>query len=302
MESYLFIASLAAGMLACSSAQPASPGSAQYSAPVLAGRIETDEVTESSGLAASRCQDVLWTHNDAGSGPFLFAMDLQGRHLGTWRVEGAESVDWESLAGFRDGSGKCWLFIGDIGDNESNRAEVAVYRIPEPTVTPEAKASRISSPIVSARAEVMTFNYADGPHDAEALLIHLATGDLYIVTKEKKGPAAVHRVRQAFGSGTAAASEKIAEVTLPSDPPGLVTGGDFSPDGKRVMLCDKKGGYEMAVPDGAAAEAIWAARPAPVDIGDRKQGEGVSYARDGKSVFATSEKKNAPIYLIQHRS
>src|SRR5690606_27949202 len=134
-------------------------GSDEYAAPVLVGRIETDEIKESSGLAASECQDVLWTHNDAGSGPFIFAMDLQGKHLGTWRVDGAESRDWESIAGYRDKSGKCFMLIGDIGDNETNRRELQVYRIPEPEITPEARSARISNPLVAGPVELLRFTY-----------------------------------------------------------------------------------------------------------------------------------------------
>jgi hypothetical protein len=38
-----------------------------------------------------------------------------------------------------------------------------------------------------------------------------------------------------------------------------------------------------------------------VDLGDREQGEGVSYSRDGRSLFASSEKKNSPLFLIERR-
>ena len=41
--------------------------SSAYGGPEVAGVIETDDVKESSGLSASECQDVLWTHNDSGS-------------------------------------------------------------------------------------------------------------------------------------------------------------------------------------------------------------------------------------------
>src|SRR5215203_4820450 len=90
------------------SAEPAS----DYASPVVAGRLEADDIKESSGLTASECQDVLWTHNDAGNGPFIFAMSPDGKHLGTWRVENAANVDWESIATFKDSTGKCFLIIG----------------------------------------------------------------------------------------------------------------------------------------------------------------------------------------------
>ena len=71
------------------------------------------------------------------------------------------------------------------------------------------------------------------------------------------------------------------------------------PDGRRVMLCDLEGGYELVLPDGATdPDAIWQQTALTVDLGDRKQGEGVSYGRDGRSLYASSEKKNSPLYLI----
>src|SRR5688500_19736049 len=62
--------------------------SLDYERPVTVGRIESNEITESSGLAASLCQsDVLWTHNDSGDDAFIFAINSQGKigraHVGT---------------------------------------------------------------------------------------------------------------------------------------------------------------------------------------------------------------------------
>ena len=82
----------------------------------------------------------------------------------------------------------------------------------------------------------------------------------------------------------------------------MLTGGSISPDGTRVMLCDLNGGYELVMPEGATdPDAVWQQEPLPVDLGDRPQGEGVSYGRDGLSLFASSEKKNSPLFLIKRR-
>jgi hypothetical protein len=94
----------------------------------------------------------------------------------------------------------------------------------------------------------------------------------------------------------------VADVSVPSKPEGLLTGGSMSPDGKRVMLCDLKGGYEFVLPEGASGpDAIWTQKPVVVDLGDRKQGDGVSYGRDGVSLYASSEKKNAPLFMIKRK-
>jgi hypothetical protein len=111
----------------------------------------------------------------------------------------------------------------------------------------------------------------------------------------------VFRIKPSFGSQAVVRSEKVADISVPSKPEGLLTGGSISPDGRRVMLCDVKGGYELVLPAGAAPDAIWTQKPVPVDIGDRKQGEGVSYGRDGLTLYASSEKKNTPLYMIRRK-
>jgi hypothetical protein len=313
----LLIAFVGTSLLSCggTSASPppispsaALPGSAStessadYASPVVAGRIEMADIEESSGLSASECQDVLWTHNDAGNDALIFGMSTEGKHLGTWQVEGADNVDWESIATYKDPAGKCFLIIGDIGDNDEVRDELDIYRIAEPTTTAETAASDSVNPLLTEAAQSMRFSYPDGNNNAETILVHPKTGDIYVVTKQESGPAAVFRIKPAFGAGTAVMSEKVADISVPSDPEGRLTGGSISPDGNRVMLCDLNAGYEFVLPEGAAdPDAIWQQQPLPVDLGDRPQGEGVSYGRDGTTLFASSEEKNSPLFLIRRR-
>lgn len=269
----------------------------EYQPPVLAGYLESKDLKESSGLSASECQDVLWTHNDSGNDARIFGLSTTGKHLGTWQVGNARNVDWESMTGFRDAGGRCWLVIADIGDNDEERADLQLYRIPEPTVS---AATTSSNPLATAPAEVMRFQYPDGSNNAEAILGHPRTGDLYVVTKKESGPAGVYRIKPAFGSAAPVMSRKIAEISIPSSPEGLVTGGSVSPDGSRIMLCDEQGGYELVLPAGATdPDAIWRQQPNRVDLGDRPQGEAVAYGRDGVSLYASSEKRNSPLYLVK---
>src|ERR1044072_8869678 len=92
--------------------------------------ITDKSVSESSGLAASRLTPgAYWTHNDSGDGPFVYAFDTRGDSLGVFRVAGAQARDWEDMAaGPGPEGGKSYLYLGDIGDNNSSRAEVVAYR------------------------------------------------------------------------------------------------------------------------------------------------------------------------------
>src|SRR4051812_1120595 len=156
-----------------------------YGPPTRITTIKNDAVNESSGLVASRTSPgAYWTHNDSGDGPFIYAFDARGQSLGTFRVTGASNRDWEDIAAGRGPQpNRSYLYIGDIGDNDSKRSEIAVYRIPDPQLTPPDKTSKKKRPRTTDPAEPIRLAYPDGAHDAEALLVHPATGNLYIVTK-----------------------------------------------------------------------------------------------------------------------
>src|SRR5215211_938704 len=170
------------GMLTTSCSHASSSGrsdvncsefSTEYEKPVTVGHIESPEITESSGIAMSLCQpDVLWTHNDSGDDAFIFAINIQGRHLGTWRVSGATNHDWEDIASYKDPGGTCYLYIGDIGNNKLGRSELKIYRIKEPVVAASGGTSSKKSPLRTDPADSLLFKYSDTPHNAETMMVH----------------------------------------------------------------------------------------------------------------------------------
>jgi hypothetical protein len=55
----------------------------------------------------------------------------------------------------------------------------------------------------------------------------------------------------------------------------------------------------LVLPQAAATfDEIWKQKPAVIDLGERKQGEAVTYTTDGRSIIATSEGKNAVLYQV----
>ncbi|MGH9284808.1 MAG: hypothetical protein ACRD0M_03915, partial [Acidimicrobiales bacterium] len=231
-----------------------------YGAPVKLGDLGDPAVKESSGLAASRRNPGrLWTHNDSGDGPLVYCLERSGASCGVWRVEGARAVDWEDMAaGPGPVAGEPYLYLGDIGDNARARNEVVVYRVAEPEVPLRGGQGTKARPAAAGPGEALRLRYPDGPHDAEALLVHPASGDLYIVAKELFGPAGVYRAPAPLAAGEVVGMQRVAEVAI-----GLVTGGDIAPDGSRVALCSYTGGFELALhAPGAPFDTIWQQRPA----------------------------------------
>ena len=297
------------GCSAISSSQIASDNhgaenvSANYGKPAVVGAIKTGEITESSGIVASKCQtEVFWTHNDSDDGAFIYAVNRAGEKLGTWKVTGAKNIDWEGIAAFRAASGECFLYIGDIGNNTGKRGELTIYRVRQPQVTAADKTSNRKNPRSTEAAETIKFEYKDGRFDAETLLVHPQSADVYILTKRLSGAAGVYKLPKNYSAAKINRLEKVADFTVPAIPNGFLTGGDISPDGKRVVLCDYFSAYEIILPDAAKNfDDIWRENPLTVELGEREQGEAVCYSADGAAIYATSEKKNSPIIEVKRK-
>jgi hypothetical protein len=277
--------------------------SSGYGAPVHLVNLDNKSVKESSGIAASqRNSGIFWTHNDSGDGPFIFAFDRQGKHRGVWRVAGARAIDWEDMAiGPGPGRGRSYLYIGDIGDNTRKRAQITVYRVAEPRITPKDSSSTVKTARQTESADVIRLKYPDGKHDAEALLIHPLTGDLYVITKVRGAAARVYKLRAPAPKSGMSTLSYVGEFRFPNPFLGFITGGAISPDGRRVIISDYLGACELILPDrrGVAFDEIWKQSPQPVDIGGfpgvRRQGEAICYRPDGLAVLATSEGVPCPL-------
>lgn len=273
-----------------------------YQEPVQLATLENQAINESSGIAGSRRnKDIFWTHNDSGDDAFVYAIDRQGKHRGVWRVTGASAQDWEDLASWKDAkSGKSYLYIGDIGNNSKKREFLTVYRIVEPLVQPENSAMTKQNPAETEAAEALKVKYPEGNFDAETLMIHPQTGDLYIVTKMMGAAAIVFKVKAPFMQQKEATLVQVAEVQVPNQYKGFLTGGDISPDGHHVVLCDYLSAFEITLPDkkGVAFDEVWKQPLQVINLGKRKQGESICYSADGMSLLATSEVLPCPLIEV----
>lgn len=277
--------------------------SRNYEKPKVIASIESPEIKESSGLAASKCQpDVFWTHNDSDDDAFLYAVNGKGEKLGTWRVAGAKNFDWEDIAEIKTASGECVLYIGDIGNNTRSRDEFTIYRVREPQISPADKSSSKRKPVMTETAQAIRFEYPDMRRDAETLMVHPQTGDLYILSKRLSGASAVYKLKSDFDPAKTNKLEKITDFSVPAIPNGFLTGGDIAPDGKRVVICDYFNGYELILPEKAKNfDEIWTQAPQTIELGAREQGESIAYSADGNAILAGSENKKSPLIEVRRK-
>ena len=273
-----------------------------YGTPTKIANLKNPAIDESSGIAASRTNPgIYWTHNDSGDAPLVYAFDATGESRGVFRVAGAQARDWEDMAvGPGPERGTSYLYLGDIGDNDKMRTEIVVYRVAEPKLTPADKSSTKSNPKTTAAAEAIRLRYPDGKFDAETLLVHPTTGNLYILTKAMLKNSVVYEAAAPFATGRVITMKRIGEIRIPSLMGGVLTGGAISPDGRRVALCDYLQGYEILLPRSSKNfDDIWKQKITGFNLGQREQGESITYRADGKALLATSEGKRPPLIQVE---
>jgi len=258
-----------------------------------AGVITSSSVIEASGLAFSRAHnDVLWTHNDSGDGPTLYAMDRSGRDLGSWRVIGADAKDWEDVAvgPCADTSRSC-LYIADMGNNDRARNDLVIYRVPEPDVDMAGGQSNQ----VTARAEAFRFRYPDGSLDAESLLVHPQTGDVYIISKRLDGPSVLYHMPMPLDADREVVLERLGGRAFFDVPmmQGLTTGASFAPSGTRFVVRTYLDAFEFQVSDGPQPESVrdafLVAEVPHTSLLGEAQGEAVTYDPTGTTLWTVSE-------------
>ena len=292
----------ACSMISFGGSEPASidDAASPFQEPEVLAHISSGEITESSGLAVSKCQkNVFWTHNDSGGGPFLYAFDSSGKKLGTWKLSGTRNIDWEDMATVRALDGRCYIYVGEIGDNDRKRDVHAVFRLVEPVVSADAASSSKKDPLPVETFDALKFRYPNERHNAEALMVHPSTNEVYVVSKNLRGPAGVFKLKPVFNNSEVQTADPIATISLPALPNGFVTAGDISPDGTRLILCDYFTGFELILPRNAKSfDEIWAQKLIAFDLGPREIGESIAYAEDANTVYATTENADPPLIRV----
>ncbi|MBI1193566.1 MAG: hypothetical protein GC205_10375 [Bacteroidetes bacterium] len=195
-------------------------------------------LAETSGLETAESADSgeagsYWTHNDSGGQPKLYRINSSGALERTVHVAGANNTDWEDLA--RDAAGN--LYIGDFGNNANTRADLTIYRVPNPDAAPQD----------TVTAATITFYYPEQTafppapsqlqFDLEAM-VHL-NGNLFLFTKNRSEPftgyTRMYRVPDEPGNYAA----QLLDSFYTGPGPALtdwITAADISPDRQKLVL------------------------------------------------------------------
>jgi len=270
----------------------------RFGPPVEAAVLAEPRNREASGLAASRrTPNLLWTHNDSGGEPVLYAIDANTGDLrGKVRLKGVTNIDWEDIAAF-ECDGKAWLVVGDTGDNYARRPFVLLHVLEEPA----ASALAPDRETESAPAYTLRVVYEDLARDCESLAVDAHEGMIYLLSKREPVPR-LYRLPLAPDRETVVARRVGTVPHLPQPefiqrllktPTGAYraspTAMDFLPDGSAALVLTY--GDLLLFP--RASGESWAdalAKP-PVVLAPHHlpQAEGACFSADGRAIFVSSE-------------
>ncbi|PTS99519.1 hypothetical protein DBR11_12175 [Pedobacter sp. HMWF019] len=248
--------------------------------------LKRQDYKELSGIAASQnYAGVLYVHEDSGNSNEVYITNTKGEDLGKVILDGVYNRDWEDIAyGPGPDPSRKYIYVAEIGDNDSKYPSVFVYRFPEPVIDLNSSGNALH-----VTPDKLQFTYPKGAVNAESLLLDPLTKDLYIATKEQaKSTLYVAKYPQALNASTVL----TPLARLPFD---LLTSGDISPDGTEILLRNTgQIWYWKRRPNESVAQTILRKpQDAPYSRNEH-QGEAVCFAWDGSGYLTTSETKKYP--------
>lgn len=229
---------------------------------VHAGALTDDNISESSGLAASRqYPNLLWTHNDSGNTPILFASDFAGNAIARISVA-APNKDWEDIFIDKDNN----FYIADTGNNKDKRALLEIYRFKEPDPKKET----------SVKIEKIYFLRCPPDFNGESFFVFKDHG--YLFNKDKSAQPA-HFFRFPLSADAAIDLQDLGTVNITSP----ITAATLSADEKHLAILSLDGLRVFNFTE--TVEKTLAQKPKFFPI-DRKQIEGCAFTPEGILVSA----------------
>jgi hypothetical protein len=186
-----------------------------------------EEVSGTEVVAGSK---LIWMLNDGGNKSKIYGVSKKGKILKDIRIK-AKNNDWEDLTSDEKGN----LYIGDFGNNESRRKNLAILKIKHKNLSSNKKVN----------VEKIRFYYPSQTSfppkkkqlffDAESFFYY--KNSLYIFTKSrvknKFGKTSLYRIPAEKGNHKA---EFISDFSNCSEMDCWITSADISNDGKKVAL------------------------------------------------------------------
>ncbi len=190
---------------------------------------------ESSGIEIAG-SDQFYSINDSKGEAELYVFDTIGELSRTIRIDNATNMDWEDLAEDAEG----FIYIADSGNNDNERTDLKIYRIPSPDTFTENLVT----------AESISFSYENQTQfpppdsaaffDSEAFFVFNDSIFLFIKDRSKpfEGKTLMYQIPATLGDHTAVLKGEFRTLKTKSE--GAITSADISPSGLKVAMISKR--------------------------------------------------------------
>lgn len=262
------------------------PKSLPWPTPGMVVNVQQTALTEISGMESSVANPgCVWVFNDEPENPQVYLVTLDtGRTRATFTpnpgVSGAPTGDPEAIRLARS-TGK--LVLADIGDNDNNRPTSGANQ-PHLLVLPEPKGSGNKGNLSATRLPIA---YPGGLQvNAETLLIHPTTEQVFILTKETNNTRVYSFGALSSMNTTNNVGTLVATLTLDN-----TSDGTHTLDGQFVLL--RATGVGPTVVYRAADWVQVGSIPTPA----MKKSEAIA-VESTCAFLTTTEGSHAPIYRV----
>jgi hypothetical protein len=269
---------------------------------VTNGIVNIPLLTEASGIAASHNNPgVLWTENDSGNAAVVYAIDSQGRNLGTYALPA--NTDNEDI-GIGPGpvTNVSYLYVTDIGDNNANRASIAIYQIPEPAVYFWQTNAPVSNRAMKG-TRTITLTYPDGAHDAEAEFVDPVTGDWFVLTKSNT--SSIYTAPKALLDATNKVTLTFVRTLAFKKP----NGADISQLGNEILVRQEDFAQVFLRTNGQSISSVFSEPSNGIPVvgtaGGEPNGEAIGFDYYGGGYFTLSDSEPTgvqPLYYFARTS
>lgn len=240
---------------------------------------------ENSGIEITAKSKLIWTLQDSGNPAEIYGIDANGKIAQTIQITNAKNNDWEDLTSDEAGN----LYIGDFGNNDNERKNLAIYKIDASALNKKQAASSKISFYYPEQTEFPP-KKSKMIFDVEAFFFY--KDNFYLFTKNRSakfnGETTLYQVPNKPGNHAAKRIGKF--TTCDKFNHCAITGADISPDGKKVALLTSSfvwlfTGYKTVNFLGGNAQQI--------DLDDFSQKEGLCFSGNNKLLISDEKKKSS---------
>lgn len=244
------------------------------------------ETPEASGLLFYKGN--LWTHNDSGNTPALFALDtLTGKVMQTITLKGANNGDWEDIAHDED-----HFYIGDFGNNLGDRRDLVIYKVRKSEIPVSGDATVSCEKISFRYADQSTFKPLDRYNDFDCEAMVASEENLYLYSKNwVNNKTRIYKISKMPGNYTI---EPVSEF----DSYGIITGADYK-NGQLALIGSRNRFPFIWLFNTTSPENISTSNGIRIDLPFQSaaQIEGVAFT-DSLTIWLSSEQKKNDTWFM----